>query len=220
MDELADRAGVHRTYVGLLERRARQPTLAVTASLAEALGLSLADPVAEAEHDVGNGYVPEVELVHAPPRRQAERACLVECPSHGHGGTHRSHGREDDRLRLPQARPGQRANARVGLAPDRRAGRAFRPLVAAREPARRRAREGLQRSREAAPRRPGSAWPSAMCWSARTGASPGARTPVATPSPCGRSGSASSAGRATSMRATPGVTAGRPHSSRKRLSSG
>ncbi|MGH7358286.1 MAG: helix-turn-helix domain-containing protein, partial [Candidatus Rokuibacteriota bacterium] len=51
MDELADRAGVHRTYVGLLERRSRQPTLAVAANLAEALGLSLSELVAEAEQD-------------------------------------------------------------------------------------------------------------------------------------------------------------------------
>ena len=51
MDELAERAGVHRTYIGLLERRSRQPTLAVAANLAEALGLSLAELVGRAEED-------------------------------------------------------------------------------------------------------------------------------------------------------------------------
>jgi transcriptional regulator with XRE-family HTH domain len=80
IDELADRAGVHRTYVGLVERRSRQPTLAVAASLAEALGLSLSELVAEAEHDAGNGHAPEVELVPAPPKRKPDRAHAGACP--------------------------------------------------------------------------------------------------------------------------------------------
>jgi transcriptional regulator with XRE-family HTH domain len=80
MDELADRAGVHRTYVGLLERRSRQPTLAVAANLAEALGLSLSELVAEAEQDADDGYAPHVELVPAPSRRQLEPAHLGESP--------------------------------------------------------------------------------------------------------------------------------------------
>jgi transcriptional regulator with XRE-family HTH domain len=77
-DELAQRAGVHETYIGLVERHARQPTLAAAASLAEALGMSLSDLVAEAEQDADGGFVPEVELVHAPPRRYAKADCIVE----------------------------------------------------------------------------------------------------------------------------------------------
>ena len=77
-DELAQRAGVHETYIGLVERHARQPTLAAAASLAEALGMSLSDLVAEAEQDANGGFVPEVELVHAPPRRYAKADCIVE----------------------------------------------------------------------------------------------------------------------------------------------
>jgi transcriptional regulator with XRE-family HTH domain len=77
-DELADRAGVDGTYLGLLERRSRQPTLAVAANLAEALGLSLSELVAEAEHDVDDGSPPELELLPAPPRRQTDRAHLRE----------------------------------------------------------------------------------------------------------------------------------------------
>jgi transcriptional regulator with XRE-family HTH domain len=77
-DELAERAGVHETYIGLVERKARQPTLAAAASLAEALGMSLSDLVAEAEQDADGGFVPEVELVHAPPRRYAKPDCIVE----------------------------------------------------------------------------------------------------------------------------------------------
>jgi transcriptional regulator with XRE-family HTH domain len=78
-DELAGLAGLHPEYLSLLERRARQPTLAAASSLADALGLSLAELVAEAEHEAGNGGTPEVELVPAPPRRQADRGLLGDC---------------------------------------------------------------------------------------------------------------------------------------------
>lgn len=80
MEELAERVGRHRTYIGLLERNERQPTLAVVADLAEALGLSAAEVIAEAQDEAANGYEPEVEIVHAPARRNADRANLVECP--------------------------------------------------------------------------------------------------------------------------------------------
>lgn len=52
MDELARRAGVHRTYVGLLERGERQPTVAAAAALAEALDLRFSEVLAEAERQV------------------------------------------------------------------------------------------------------------------------------------------------------------------------
>jgi transcriptional regulator with XRE-family HTH domain len=79
LDELADRAGVPPTYVDLLERRSRQPTVAAAASLAEALGLSLSELVAEAEHGVGGGDELEVELLPAPPRRRIDRSKLGDC---------------------------------------------------------------------------------------------------------------------------------------------
>ncbi|MGH3039596.1 MAG: helix-turn-helix domain-containing protein [Gaiellaceae bacterium] len=80
MDQLAERAGVDRAHIDLLERRSRQPTLAVAANLAEALGLSLSALVAEAEHGVGvgDGSPPELELLPAPARRQTDRAHLRE----------------------------------------------------------------------------------------------------------------------------------------------
>jgi len=78
MDELADRAGVHRTYIGLLERRSRQPTLAAAANLAEALGLSLSELVEKAEQDVGNGVVADIELPSAPRGRHAHQERLGE----------------------------------------------------------------------------------------------------------------------------------------------
>jgi transcriptional regulator with XRE-family HTH domain len=78
MDELADRAGVHRTYIGLLERRSRQPTLAVAANLAEALGLSLSELVERAEQDVSNGVVGDVDLPSATGGRHTDRERLGE----------------------------------------------------------------------------------------------------------------------------------------------
>ena len=40
--ELAERSGVHRTYVSDLERGARNPTVEIVAKLAQALGTSVA----------------------------------------------------------------------------------------------------------------------------------------------------------------------------------
>ena len=80
MDALADRAGVHRTYVGLLERGDRQPTVVAAVALADALNLSLADLLARAERivegDDATDSGREVELVPAPPRRLVNRDCL------------------------------------------------------------------------------------------------------------------------------------------------
>ncbi len=48
-ERLAHIAGIHRTYVGLIERHQRQPTIEVGHALARALGLSLSDMVKDAE---------------------------------------------------------------------------------------------------------------------------------------------------------------------------
>lgn len=40
-EELADRAGLHRTYVSGVERGVRNPTITVVAKLAAALGVDL-----------------------------------------------------------------------------------------------------------------------------------------------------------------------------------
>jgi transcriptional regulator with XRE-family HTH domain len=53
--ELAQAAGVGRTYVSEVERGARNPALETQAKLAAALGVSLADLVAAAEQQIG-GY--------------------------------------------------------------------------------------------------------------------------------------------------------------------
>jgi transcriptional regulator with XRE-family HTH domain len=48
-EKLAEKANIHPTHVGLLERSLCNPSLKVSKAIADALGLSLARMVAEAE---------------------------------------------------------------------------------------------------------------------------------------------------------------------------
>jgi transcriptional regulator with XRE-family HTH domain len=48
-EALAESAGVHHTYVSLVERGARKPTIEVANSLAHALGTKLSILISEAE---------------------------------------------------------------------------------------------------------------------------------------------------------------------------
>jgi len=48
-ETLAERADLHPTYIGMLERSLRNPTLNVAKALARALGISLSTLIAEAE---------------------------------------------------------------------------------------------------------------------------------------------------------------------------
>jgi transcriptional regulator with XRE-family HTH domain len=47
-EELADRAGLHRTYISGVERAVRNPTITVLDGIASGLGVSLAELVGEA----------------------------------------------------------------------------------------------------------------------------------------------------------------------------
>jgi transcriptional regulator with XRE-family HTH domain len=49
LNALAEKAGLHQTHPGLLERAARNVTLNTANALAEALGVSLSVMIAEAE---------------------------------------------------------------------------------------------------------------------------------------------------------------------------
>lgn len=51
-EQLAFKAGVHRTYVSLLERDKKSPTLNVLFRVCEALGISTAELVARVEKSV------------------------------------------------------------------------------------------------------------------------------------------------------------------------
>ncbi len=46
---LAEKSGLHPTYISLIERGLRNPTLDVSKAIATALGLSLSDMVGQAE---------------------------------------------------------------------------------------------------------------------------------------------------------------------------
>jgi ribosome-binding protein aMBF1 (putative translation factor) len=46
---LAEKADVHPIYIGYIERSVRNPTIKIAKAIANALGLSLAEMIAEAE---------------------------------------------------------------------------------------------------------------------------------------------------------------------------
>ena len=48
-EALAEKANLHPTYIGMLERSLRNPSLNVTKELAKALGVTLSKLIAEAE---------------------------------------------------------------------------------------------------------------------------------------------------------------------------
>jgi transcriptional regulator with XRE-family HTH domain len=50
-EALAEAAGVHHTYIGLLERGQRKPTIDVAERLARAFGLKLSSLIHEAERE-------------------------------------------------------------------------------------------------------------------------------------------------------------------------
>ena len=54
-ERLAHKAGLHRTYVGLVERGLRKPTIEVGHALARALGTPLSDLIREAEKRLSRG---------------------------------------------------------------------------------------------------------------------------------------------------------------------
>ncbi|WP_213805180.1 helix-turn-helix transcriptional regulator [Granulicella sp. dw_53] len=49
LEEVADRAGIHRTHLGLIERMERQPTLSVAVQIAKSFDLDLSDLLLKAE---------------------------------------------------------------------------------------------------------------------------------------------------------------------------
>jgi len=57
-EQLADKAGIHRTTIGLLERNERSPTLQVALQLASALGVELSEILSRAEA-VAGGKTPK-----------------------------------------------------------------------------------------------------------------------------------------------------------------
>lgn len=67
-EELADRAGLHRTYISDIERGARNPSLESIERLAEALELSLPALFERATGGMGDGVLASILLVEDNPR--------------------------------------------------------------------------------------------------------------------------------------------------------
>jgi len=55
-EELADRAGIHRTYVSQIERGLKSPTLAILISVAKALNTKASTILSELEREVNGIY--------------------------------------------------------------------------------------------------------------------------------------------------------------------
>lgn len=77
LEDLADRAEIHRTHLGLVERGERRLGVGTAAKLASALGLRLSGLIAEAERELQVGDVlldlsPALEVIEVPARRLAD----------------------------------------------------------------------------------------------------------------------------------------------------
>lgn len=53
-EELADRAGIHRTYVSQIERGLKSPTLPVLFEISKSLGISASSLIAEVEQIIND----------------------------------------------------------------------------------------------------------------------------------------------------------------------
>lgn len=62
-EQLADKAGIHRTTIGLLERNERSPTLQVVLQLASALGVELSEILSRAEAIAGSKTAKDLQPV-------------------------------------------------------------------------------------------------------------------------------------------------------------
>lgn len=58
-EDLAFRAGVHRTYVSQIERGIKSPSIKVVLVLAKALGISMRDLIGESENILAEDLVDE-----------------------------------------------------------------------------------------------------------------------------------------------------------------
>lgn len=76
LDELADRAGIHRTSIGLLERGERTPTVQIAAQLAEALDMNLSDLIVRAEASLDEDNFSEEDILGDFTSRKIKKDCF------------------------------------------------------------------------------------------------------------------------------------------------
>lgn len=74
-EELADKAGVHRTTIGLLEKGERTPSVGIAAQISDALGIQLSDLLQKAEQVV-SGNITEAEAFVEEKARAIPQECL------------------------------------------------------------------------------------------------------------------------------------------------
>ena len=70
-ETLAERADIHRTHVGFIERGERSPSVDVAAKVARALGLTLSELAAEIEREWSPG------ARGAPPKEVGQGSALI-----------------------------------------------------------------------------------------------------------------------------------------------
>ena len=74
-DELADKASVHRTTIGLLERGERTPSVAIAAQIANALGVPLSGLLQKAEQVI-SGHITQDDAFTEEKARVISQECL------------------------------------------------------------------------------------------------------------------------------------------------
>ena len=75
LEQLADKASVHRTTIGLLEKGERTPSVGIAAQISDALGIPLSDLLQKAEQVVA-GYITEDEAFVEEKARVILQECL------------------------------------------------------------------------------------------------------------------------------------------------
>jgi transcriptional regulator with XRE-family HTH domain len=75
LEDVADRAGIHRTHLGLLERNERAPSVGVAIQIARALGYELSDLLKQAEL-VDSKKLDESTVLKAAAARHDRPSCL------------------------------------------------------------------------------------------------------------------------------------------------
>jgi transcriptional regulator with XRE-family HTH domain len=72
-EELAEKAGLHRTHVSVLERNQQVPSMAAVLKIANAFGLALSELFAEVESDEEPATEPPEIPKGRPPKKRTDR---------------------------------------------------------------------------------------------------------------------------------------------------